>query len=159
MIEYEFLDNAFWESEDRTSLKCIRLIKLGEGKGKKKEVLALRNKLVDGSDCPIFKEVVAKFGVARIDQNTEERKEKKEKEEREKRAIHEQRKKTAELEMLFNMKLQAFEIEDGPRIVAGEWFAYIAESADVFDESEVVVRAVNAIGAGPWSSPVYTTPV
>ena len=112
MIEYEFLDNAFWESEDRTSLKCIRLIKLGEGKGKKKEVLALGNKLVDGSDCPIFKEVVAKFGVARIDQNTEERKEKKEKEEREKRAIHEQRKKTAELEMLFNMKLQAFEIEE-----------------------------------------------
>ena len=54
---------------------------------------------------------------------------------------------------------QAFEIEDGPRIVGGEWFAYIAESADVFDESEVVVRAVNAIGAGPWSSPVYTTPV
>jgi hypothetical protein len=112
MNEYEFLDNAFWESEDKTSLKCIRLVKLGDNKGKKKEVLSLRNKLEDGSDCPTFKEVVAKFGVARIDQHTEERKDRKEKEERERRAVHEQRKKSAELEMLFNMKLQAFEIEE-----------------------------------------------
>jgi hypothetical protein len=107
MNEYEF-----WESEDKTSLKCIRLVKLGDNKGKKKEILSLQSKLADGSDCPTFKEVVAKFGVAKIDQHTEERKERKETEEREKRAVHEQRKKSAELEMLFNMKLQAFEIEE-----------------------------------------------
>ena len=112
MAKYEYLDNAFWETEDRSVLKCIRLTTLeGQEGKKKKDVMEFRKIRPDGSDCPHYKEGVDKVGIAKIDENTAERKERKERENREKRAHHEQKKKTAELEQLFNLKLQAFEIE------------------------------------------------
>lgn len=113
-MNYEYVDNAYWEASDRSIVKCIRLSK-EEGKPdnqKKKEVLQFHKILPNGQECPNYKEVVTKFGIERIDQNTAERKERKERESKEKRAIHDQRKKTAELEQLFNLKLQAFEIDE-----------------------------------------------
>ena len=106
----EFLDNGFWENEEKTILKCIRLTPIKEG-GRKKDVLDLRTILPDGSECPQFKQCIAQHGIEKIDANTQVRKDTKEKEDREKRAIHEQRKKSHELEQLFNAKLQAFEID------------------------------------------------
>lgn len=113
-MSYEYVDNAYWEASDRSIVKCIRLSKQ-EGKPdnqRKKEVLQFHKILSNGQECPNYKEVVTKFGIERIDQNTAERKERKERESKEKRAIHDQRKKTAELEQLFNLKLQAFEIDE-----------------------------------------------
>jgi len=106
----EFLDNGYWENEEKTILKCIRLSPIPSG-GRKKDVLELRKILPDGRECDQFKAVIAQWGMDKIDANTQERKDKKEKEDREKRAIHEQRKKSHELEQLFNAKLQAFEID------------------------------------------------
>ena len=113
-MDYEYLDNAFWEADDRSIMKCIRLTKAKDGPPNKKikDVLTLHKVLPDGKECPTYKEVVAKVGIEKIDQNTVERKERKEREAKEKRAVHEQKKKTAELEQLFNMKLQAFEIDE-----------------------------------------------
>lgn len=111
MKNYEYLNNAFWEKEDKSVLKCIRLTKRPEG-GRKKDVLVFNKIRKDGTPCPNYREVVETLGEKLIDKNTEERKNKKGKEEREKRAIAEQKKKSAELEQLFNLKLQAFEIPE-----------------------------------------------
>lgn len=111
MKNYEYLNNAFWEKEDKSILKCIRLTKRPEG-GRKKDVLVFSKIRKDGTPCPNYREVVETIGENVIDKNTEERKNKKGKEEREKRAIAEQKKKSVELEQLFNLKLQAFEIPE-----------------------------------------------
>lgn len=114
MKNYEYVDNAYWESDDRSVLKCIKLSKQ-EGKPdnqKKKEILQFHRLLPDGAECPNYKEVVSLFGIARIDEHTKERKTRKDREGKEKRAIHDQRKKSAELEELYKLKLQAFEIEE-----------------------------------------------
>jgi len=108
---YKYLDNAFWEADDRSVMKCIRLTDQPDGK-QKKEVLQLARIRSDGSECPMYKEVVQTWGIQKIDENTNERKKRKETEAREARAKHEQKKKSVELEQLFNLKLQAFEIEE-----------------------------------------------
>ena len=112
-MSYKYSTNAFWEAEDRSIVKCIRLTDIPNQPNKtKKEVMTFRKVLKDGTECPNYREVVEQLGIMTIDRNTEERKAKKEKEEKEKRAVHEQKKKTSELEGLFNMKLKAFEVEE-----------------------------------------------
>lgn len=110
-MDYKYLDNAYWETDDKSQLKCIKITTLKDGK-KKKDILVYNKTLSNGAECPNYKEVVSTFGIEKIDQNTAERKERKDRETREKRAIHEQKKKTAELEQLFTLKLQAFEIDE-----------------------------------------------
>lgn len=112
-MKYEYMDNAYWETEDRSIVKCIRLTTIDEKSNKKKkDVLQFKKTLPDGSECPNYREVVEKFGIKRIDENTAERKERKSREEKERRAMAEQKQKTAQLEKLFNLKLQAFEIDE-----------------------------------------------
>jgi hypothetical protein len=108
---YEYLPNAYWEKEDKSELKCIRMTKQADGK-KLKEILVFKKFLPNGQPNPNYHEVIQLFGVESIDQNTQERKDKKEKEAREKQAVDEQKRKSRELEQLFNLKLQAFEIEE-----------------------------------------------
>lgn len=110
-MKYEYLDNAFWEAEDRSILKCIRITHEDNGK-KRKDVMQFHRVRDDGTECRHWKEVVEKVGMQKIDANTAERRERKEREEKEKRALHEQQKKSQELEILFNHKLQAFEIDE-----------------------------------------------
>lgn len=107
----EYLTNAFWEKEDRSRVKCIRLIKRPEG-GRKRQVLAFDKYNPNGVPNSQYEEVVTLLGIELIDRNTQERNIKKEKENREKAAVNEQKKKSKELEHLFNLKLQAFEIEE-----------------------------------------------
>lgn len=107
MEKYEYLPNAFWEDgcDDRSVLKCIRMTTLPDGK-RKKDILQVRK------GDRIYDEVIAAIGVPKIDEETNQRRERKQREGREKRALHEQKKKAAELEDLFNAKLQAFEIPE-----------------------------------------------
>lgn len=107
----EYLTNAFWEKDDRSRVKCITLIKRPEG-GRKRQVVAFNKFNPNGSPNSHYDEVVHLLGVELIDRNTQDRKFKKEKENREKAAVNEQKKKSKELEQLFNLKLQAFEIEE-----------------------------------------------
>lgn len=108
---YEYLDNPYWEKEDRSQLKCIKLTTQADGK-KLKEILVYDKILPNGFPNPNYNEVVSLFGIERIDKNTQERNIRKEKEEREREAVEEQKRKSKELEQLFNLKLQAFEIEE-----------------------------------------------
>lgn len=108
---YEYLPNAYWEKEDKSELKCIRMTKQPNGK-KLKEILVFKKFLPNGQPNPNYNEVIGLFGIESIDKNTQERHDKKEKEAREKTAVEEQKRKSRELEQLFNLKLQAFEIEE-----------------------------------------------
>ncbi len=108
---YEYLPNAYWEKEDKSELKCIRMTKQPNGK-KVKEILVFKKLLPNGQPNPNYNEVIGLFGIESIDNNTQERRERKEKESREKQAVDEQKRKSRELEQLFNMKLQAFEIDE-----------------------------------------------
>lgn len=107
----QYQSNAFWEKEDRSQLKCIAVIKKPEG-GRKSQVMTFTKLNPDGTPNPRYAEVVQLFGVESIDKNTRERNERKEKENREKKAVEDQKRKSKELEHLFNLKLQAFEIEE-----------------------------------------------
>lgn len=107
----EYMTNAFWEKDDRSRLKCIQLVKRPEG-GRKRQVLAFNKYNPNGTPNSHYEEVVRLLGIELIDKNTQERNAKKEKENREKAAVNEQKKKSRELENLFNLKLQAFEIEE-----------------------------------------------
>ena len=111
MKNYEYLNNAYWEKDDKSLLKCIRLVKQPQG-GRKKEVLRFTKLRKDGTPCPNYREVVETVGEDVIDKNTLERKQRKGKEEKEKKAVEEQKRKSKELEQLFNLKLQAFEIPE-----------------------------------------------
>ena len=112
-MSYEILDNAFWEDgiDDRSVLKCILMYDEGNGK-RRKQVCQFSKLLPDRSLCPKYKEVVSKVGVERIDKNTTERREKKAMEQKTGRIKQEQVQKTQQLEKLFHMKLQAFEIPE-----------------------------------------------
>lgn len=112
-MEYEILDNAYWEDgiDDRSVVKCIRMHKEPNG-GKRKEVIVFSKLLPDRSLCPQYKEVVAKVGVEKIDANTTERRQRKAMEQKTGQIKHEQKQKTAELERLFSLKLRAFEIPE-----------------------------------------------
>lgn len=111
MAKYRYQNNAFWETDDKSILKCIRITEDGTNK-KKSEVLSFRKTLGDGSPCPNYKEVVDQLGVETIDKSTEERKAKKAREESEKRSENERKKKAHQLEQLFNLKIKALEIEE-----------------------------------------------
>lgn len=107
----EYLTNAFWEKEDRSRVKCIQLTKRPEG-GRRRQVLAFDKYNPNGVLNSHYEEIVNLLGIELIDNNTRERNLKKERENREKAAVNEQKKKSKELEQLFNLKLQAFEIEE-----------------------------------------------
>jgi hypothetical protein len=112
-MEYEILDNAYWEDgiDDRSVVKCIRMHKEKNG-GKRKEVATFSKFLPDRSLCPQYKEVVAKVGVEKIDKNTTERRERKAMEQKTGQIKREQKAKAQELERLFSLKLRAFEIPE-----------------------------------------------
>ena len=111
MKNYEYLDNAYWEKEDKSLLKCIRMTKIATG-GRKKDVLVFPKFEKDGTPNIHYREVVETVGLEKINKNTEDRKNRKEKEDQQKKAIAEQKRKSHELEQLFNLKLQAFEIPE-----------------------------------------------
>jgi len=111
MKNYEYLDNAYWEKDDKSLLKCMRLVKQPQG-GRKKETHLFSKIRKDGTPCPNYREVVETVGEEKINRNTVERRQRKEKEDKEKRAVEDQKKKSRELEQLFNLKLQAFEIAE-----------------------------------------------
>ena len=76
MSNYRFLKNAFWEKEDRSQLKCIRMTKLGPNQEKKDE-LSLKKYNEDGSENKLFREVVDTLTIKGIDKSSNERKEQK----------------------------------------------------------------------------------
>jgi DNA-directed RNA polymerase specialized sigma24 family protein len=111
MAEYRFLDNAFWEEEDHSKLKCIRMTKLGPGKEKKDELTVHKFQL-DGSENPLYNEVIDALTIEGINASTAKRIAEKAKRKIDDSVKRDQDKQAKELEKLYTLKLQAFEIED-----------------------------------------------
>lgn len=111
MAKYRYLENAFWERDDRTLLKCIRMTELGEGR-EKKDILSIPKYNEDKSENEQYKEVVKALSAATIDRYTAKRKADKKREQAERNVKREQDSKAKDLERLFQLKLRAFEIEE-----------------------------------------------
>ncbi len=110
MPNYHFLDNAFWEKDDKTLVKCIRITKLADGR-EKKDILSIPKFRADGSSNPQFEEVVNALTMEGIDRTHQERLERKVVEKQQAEVIESQNRKANQLEDLFTLKLKAFEIE------------------------------------------------
>jgi len=116
MSNYYYLKDAFWENNDKTKLKCIRMTKLSDGR-EKKDVLSLDKLLPNGSPNPTFNEAVEQITIAAIEKFTKERIQRKKGESggnggETQKIKKDQNVKKREYEDLFNQKLQAFEIEE-----------------------------------------------
>lgn len=107
---YFFMDNAFWENEEKTVVKCIRVTKLPDGK-EKKDILSVPQFKRDGSLNPMWEEVMQKLTVEGINRTHAERVQRKEAEQAQATVIDSQNRKAAQLEDLFSLKLKAFEID------------------------------------------------
>ena len=111
MASRKWLDNAFWETEEKNQLNCI--LELVDDEGREiRQVMKLNRTDRDGSENPMFNEVVEALGEARIDQETQDRVERKKAEAEEHKQRELEHQKARKLEKLFNYKLEAFEVEE-----------------------------------------------
>lgn len=106
-----WMDNAFWETEEKEMLNCI--LEMEDDVGRvTRQVMKLRKTDEEGKDNPDFIEVVEALGEELIDENTEERMSRKKRESEEKKQQELEHAKARKLEQLFNYKLETFEIDD-----------------------------------------------
>lgn len=111
MASRKWLDNAFWETEDKQQLNCILEIVDDEGR-EVRQVMKLNRTDETGNSNPMFDEVVEALGEQRIDEETVQRVERKKAEADEERQRELEHQKARKLEKLFNYKLEAFEVEE-----------------------------------------------
>ena len=107
----QWMDNAFWETEEKKQLNCI--LELVDDAGREtRQVMMLNRHDKDGNENELFNEVVDALGEELIQQNTDDRKVRKaaQAEERKQRDVEHAR--ARKLEELFNYKLEIFETEE-----------------------------------------------
>jgi hypothetical protein len=106
-----WMDNAFWETDEKEKLNCILEMK-DDLDRETRQVMMLSRTNKDGSENELFNEVIDTLGVESVDRNTEDRKVRKsaEKEENKQRDVEHAR--ARKLEELFNYKLEVFETEE-----------------------------------------------
>lgn len=111
MSSKKWLDNAFWETEEKEQLNCI--LELEDDVGRvTRQVMKLNRQDKEGNSNPMFEEVLEELGVESIDRNTQERVERKQAEKEEKKQRDIEHKKARKLEELFNYKLSVFEVDE-----------------------------------------------
>ena len=106
-----WMDNAFWETDEKKQLNCI-LELIDDGGREQRQVMLLNRHNKDGTENELFNEVVSDRGEAEIDKNTEERKVRKAAEAEEKKQRDTEHARARKLEDLFNYKLEVFETEE-----------------------------------------------
>jgi hypothetical protein len=106
----KFLDNPFWRNDERTAVTAILQRELGNGKTENK-VVDIDKYKSDGSVDPLWVKLMREVPRDKIDAFTESRRRRKIEEHNEKQYKEQQGKRARELEGLFSMKLQAFEID------------------------------------------------
>lgn len=111
MASRKWLDNAFWETEEKNQLNCILEILDDEGR-EIRQVMKLNRTDGDGAPNEMFDEVVNALGEELIDKETVDREERKKAEAEENRQRDLEHQKARKLEKLFNYKLEAFEVEE-----------------------------------------------
>ena len=110
MKKVRYLDNAFWEDNEKTQLKCIRMTTLDSG-DERKDILSVSKFNKDGTENPEFIEIINFLSLEAIDLSHKERVERKAREAEEEKIVEEQKADGKRLEKLFGLKLKAFELE------------------------------------------------
>lgn len=106
-----WMDNAFWETEQKNELNCILELEDDVGRVTRQQMF-LRRFEKNGNENELFNEVVDALGEARIDEETEARVIRKKAEAEESKIREDEHNKARKLEKLFNYKLEAFEVEE-----------------------------------------------
>ena len=106
-----WMDNAFWETDQKNELNCILELEDDVGRVTRQQMF-LRRFEKNGDENELFNEVVDALGEARIDEETEARVVRKKAEVEEAKIREEEHNKARKLEKLFNYKLEAFEVEE-----------------------------------------------
>ena len=106
-----WMDNAFWETEEKKELNCILELEDDVGRVTRQQMF-LRRFEKNGSENELFNEVVEALGEQRIDEESESRVVRKTAEAEESKIREEEHQKARKLEKLFNYKLEAFEVEE-----------------------------------------------
>lgn len=106
-----WMDNAFWENEERDKLNCILEMK-DDLERETRQVMLLSRLDKDGSENELFNEVIETLSEESIDRNTSERKVRKAAEHDEKKQRDVEHARARKLEDLFNYKLEVFETEE-----------------------------------------------
>ena len=107
----KWMDNAFWETDEKQMLNCI--LEMEDDVGRvTRQVMKLRKTDDEGNENPDFIEVVDQLGEELITENTNERNVRKKREAEEDKQRQLEHAKARKLEQLFNYKLEAFEIDD-----------------------------------------------
>lgn len=106
-----WMDNAFWETDEKEMLNCI--LEMEDDVGRvTRQVMKLRKFDEEGNENPDFIEVVETLTEELITENTNERNVRKRREAEEEKQRELEHAKARKLEQLFNYKLEAFEVED-----------------------------------------------
>jgi len=111
MSRKQWMDNAFWETDEKKELNCILELEDDVGRVTHQQMF-LRRHDKDGNPNELFNEVVDALGEERIDQETADRVERKKAEAEEDKIREEEHNKARKLEKLFNYKLEAFEVDE-----------------------------------------------
>lgn len=107
----QWMDNAFWETEEKKQLNCI--LELVDDAGREtRQVMLLNRHNKDGEENELFNEVVDALGEELIQKNTDDRKVRKAAEAEEKKQRDVEHARARKLEELFNYKLEIFETEE-----------------------------------------------
>lgn len=107
----QWMDNAFWETEEKKQLNCI--LELVDDAGREtRQVMLLNRHDKDGNENELFNEVVDALGEELIQQNTDDRKIRKAAQAEEKKQRDVEHARARKLEELFNYKLEIFETEE-----------------------------------------------
>ena len=111
MSSKRWMDNAFWETEEKKQLNCI--LELVDDAGRDTRQVMLLNRVnQDGSENELFNEVIDAVGEDVIQKNTDDRKVRKAAEAEEKKQRDVEHARARKLEELFNYKLEIFETEE-----------------------------------------------
>ena len=111
MSRKQWMNNAFWETDEKKELNCILELEDDVGRVTHQQMF-LRRHDKDGNENELFNEVVEALGEERIDQETADRVERKKAEAEEDKIREEEHNKARKLEKLFNYKLEAFEVDE-----------------------------------------------
>lgn len=114
IISKEYLKDAFWHDptgEDKSILTCICISKFSDNTTERK-IYDLNKINSDGSNNKDYEEAVNEIGEDVITEFTLNRAKRKEYEQKQSSIIQEQKAISKNLEKMFNLKLQAFNIDE-----------------------------------------------
>jgi len=111
MSRKQWMDNAFWESEEKKELNCILELEDDVGRVTRQQMFLHRHDK-DGSENELFNEVIDALGEDAVDRETTDRVARKKAQVEEEKIREDEHQKARKLEKLFNYKLEAFEVEE-----------------------------------------------